>query len=521
MNKYRRIEGLPETPGFMRPGGVIRFDQGVDFRADETSAPPGMPKAVSNIAWDRKGGILKDFGWLRFNTSLHDPLALGFHLTELSIFHDFRFFSLRQAAGGTELRMYYWDTGTSAFVLSGTWDGLATPLWVDWLSSQLAGDNLLIGTGLGPILEWDPGAGTLAPITGAPAAWWLASFGDRIIAGGDSSSGSVLSWSADGIYNDWTGGDSGFIQLADSGSRAVDHIRGFGNIGDNVLAVIREASIYRAFETGNPLQAIGAVPWIEGIGSFAGNSIVQVPGGVVFLGSDFNFYRLTQNGLESFGDPIRDRLKELSDSDFPFRDSVAAYHPKTGDYVISLREDVAVFRGTFAVNLFDLSTGKIRWRELEGVEATALTPQLEEVSVYGINGFFYGNAGDSDIYVLTPEIQQKEGEGIFESSYELFPILSEEKGVRKRLLAVKVFFRDYVIGTEFFIDISDDGGNTWGKTVTVTTPGDFESESEITAPINVEAERLSLRFRFSSEWKIVLRGFVPIFAPTSTVGVRA
>lgn len=152
--------------------------------------------------------------------------------------------------------------------------------------------------------------------TAAIAPKYMAAFGDRLIffqsIGGGTSTGielQSLAWSVDGSILDFSGTGSGQIFLFDNPSDVVDALQGGAQIGNNILAIFRERSIMRGFETGNSAQSIAAVHWIEGLGTDCPFSITPVPLGVCFLGNDGMVYFLTeQTGPVPIGEAIQDEI---------------------------------------------------------------------------------------------------------------------------------------------------------------------------------------------------------------------
>lgn len=177
----------------------------------------------------------------------------------------------------------------------------------------------------------------------SPAASFIAEFSDRMVALRDGGESQSFAWSVSGNPRIWPGdaGDegSGQIFLLDAKSDPIDPLQSFVAIQDNLGAVFRSRSIMRAFPTGNTLQAIGVVPWIEEVGTQSPFSVVNTPLGALFLGHDMMVYLLTPGGLRRVGDPIR---LELTRSLIANVDQVdATYDSVFHSYLLGVPEDGA------------------------------------------------------------------------------------------------------------------------------------------------------------------------------------
>lgn len=179
------------------------------------------------------------------------------------------------------------------------------------------------------------------PIGGAPAGRYVFSFDDRLVVLQDGVDAQSLAWSVGGDVLDFRGVDSGQIFLVSPRIDSIDALMCGAPLASNVAALIRQRSIMRVFPTGNVAQALGAVHWIEGIGTEARFSLQVVLGGVMFLGHDFMVYYLTEQGPQPVGLTVQQELLErLSDSDLELVDS--AYDVVLGRYILGIPEDGAV-----------------------------------------------------------------------------------------------------------------------------------------------------------------------------------
>ncbi len=175
---------------------------------------------------------------------------------------------------------------------------------------------------------------TFEPIDPGPGARYLVHFARRLIALQDLGDRQVFSFSADGILTDFDTIElgAGKLFLVDTRSDGIDALQGGAVLNSNFMAVFRQRSIMRAFETGNVQQSIGVVTWIENLGTNYPFSIRNVVGGVMFLGHDQMVYFLTEQGAVGVGLPIHQEIIEDLTGDLSLVDS--GYDPTFGEYYL-------------------------------------------------------------------------------------------------------------------------------------------------------------------------------------------
>lgn len=200
------------------------------------------------------------------------------------------------------------------------------------------------------------------PINPAPGARYLAHFARRLIALQDFGDVQSFAFTVDGILTDFEGAGSGQLFLVTARSDPIDALQGAAVLNANFLAVFRQRSIMRAFETGSVLQAIGVVDWIENLGTNCPFSIRNVRGGVIFLGHDNMVYFLTEAGATAIGLPIHQELITDLTGDLTLVDS--GYDPVFAEYYLGI--PVAAATTITRVWVFDvdkfLDEGKTIWR---------------------------------------------------------------------------------------------------------------------------------------------------------------
>jgi hypothetical protein len=176
-------------------------------------------------------------------------------------------------------------------------------------------------------------------IPDAPFARMIFPFEDYGVAlrnGGDTQ---TFSWTVSGDMLDWLGEGSGQLFLVAAQSDPIDDLMSFATLGSGVGALFRRRSIMRVFLTGNAAQSLGVIRWIERLGTDAGFSVQAVVGGVMFLGSDFQVYLLTEQGPVAVGSPIHQDLIRTLTGNLDLIDS--SYDEGFHTYVLGIPESGA------------------------------------------------------------------------------------------------------------------------------------------------------------------------------------
>lgn len=213
----------------------------------------------------------------------------------------------------------------------------------------------------------------------APAARFIIPFARRLIALVDDGDEQSLAWCNDGVLTDWTGTGTGQSFLIESRNDALDPLRGAAVLDTNFLAIFRTRSIWRAFETGSGALAIGAVSWIEDLGTQSPFSIQHVLKGAIFLGHDLQVYYLTATGGPvPIGQPIHEELIAKLTGNLDLVDS--GYDPIFAEYYLGI--PVAGGAGITQVYIFDvdrfLTKQELVWRpRLMNVERFGVASEVE------------------------------------------------------------------------------------------------------------------------------------------------
>ncbi len=327
---------------------------------------------------------------------------------------------------------------------------------VEWEEAVIAVDI----HGFNKATDSDPAAGltypqegevseTFAPISGAPGASMLASFGDRAIALQDGADPQSFHASADGDITEWTAGDSLDTTLLDTRVHPIDDLMSFVPLGSNVAALIRKRSIMRCFETGNVEYSVGAVHWLDGIGTGTRFSAEQVEGGAMFLGHDYMVYYITEAGIKPVGGAIQ---KELIRTFIANPDAVdSAYDPIFQEFVLGIPEDGASH--ITALWFFDLGqfleTQVMSWRkrslDCQRIKVVSRVPKSSTPDVE----YTEGDVAEVDTVDLTDEVTIDVT--IIEGLWKSFPVSSYATitdtllfSTRDRALTETVELRDWI-----------------------------------------------------------------------------
>lgn len=167
-----------------------------------------------------------------------------------------------------------------------------------------------------------------------PGGRFLEFFARRLVVLRNHGDTQALTWSADGVLNDFDGEGSGEIVLIEARSDPLDDLMGTAVLASNFMALFRKRSIMRVLETGAVTPALGAVSWIENLGTNYPFSIQHVRGGAIFLGHDQMVYFLTEQGPTAIGLPIHQDLIETLNANLDLVDSF--WDPTFQEYYLGI-----------------------------------------------------------------------------------------------------------------------------------------------------------------------------------------
>jgi hypothetical protein len=284
-------------------------------------APAQLPEAESPNATDvhlSEGGVGSAFGLTDLGTAFNGVT----NKTIIGIAE----FTKKAFPGNNRLvrfRPNGWDRwdGAGWVSLGGALNGSPT----DRVYSVVMQDKLLVANKVDQLSYWDGLDAT--PITNlsidAPVPWFITPFGNRLVAArlklGSETDPYAIKWSADGNITNWTsanlGAGTGTLEPEGRGG-GPDYITGLATI-ETAMVVFRQRSLVLAVRTGIGSQPFRFNTVVHGLGTDAPYSIANAGHavGVIFLGSDLNFYLFNgQTAPVAIGDPIRSLLRsQVSD----------------------------------------------------------------------------------------------------------------------------------------------------------------------------------------------------------------
>lgn len=193
---------------------------------------------------------------------------------------------------------------------------------------------LLMSNGMKGVYARKPGKLQLDLITGAPPAFALAVFANRVVLGGTLIDGSMdfmgIQWSDSS--NDYKGWD---IALGAAGQsligsmRQADKIMDFASLGFETLVVLCRRSIWIGVQTGDEFQPIRFTPRLEDTGCSHRKTIVPTEFGVLFL-SDDGVRLFTGSEAPIVSEAINSLLGTIDDT----QDWSAGFDPKRKRYYL-------------------------------------------------------------------------------------------------------------------------------------------------------------------------------------------
>lgn len=232
----------------------------------------------------------------------------------------------------------------------GVWNAISGVAFTGSLSDYFTvaawRNNMLVDNGIDGIFDVNLGAGTGTRISESFASKHITTFASRVIASGVRDSGFQpyrIRWSAKLNHEDWTSQGSGFEDLLAAPGTGVDAVHGIFPVSDTIALMVRSRSIWQVSQTGLVETPFLFSRLLSEIGSDAPQTIVAIPGGVVFLGID-DIYIITPSGPQVIGEPIRRQI--LDNISLP-REAYGAYDPFRGEYRLGVREGL----GTTSLNV--------------------------------------------------------------------------------------------------------------------------------------------------------------------------
>lgn len=304
---------------------------------------------------------------------------------------------------------------------------------------------------------------------------YLGNFAGRLIVLQAQSDPAQIAWSALGNPHDFEALGSGFVIL-ESRSDPVDALMAIAPLSSNIAALFRERSIMRVTQTGQVEPALAFYPWVEELGTESPFSVVQVPGGLMFLGHNRAVYQLTEEGPQEIGQAIQEELSEVIQDPSSV---VGVYDPQEQHYILSSNNHTWTF---------DLRTGV--WFRQENV--------FDLLSI----------VAGSDLIVVSGEttVQQLDRDSVEDNAYWVSPTLNQGDAQAEYSLIRLVLRYEAEDDTSLIVQASGDGGETWTpgfieEVVLNKTSGDIRRAVQ---GFNVTGYDLRFRILFPSDAKVKL-----------------
>lgn len=201
-----------------------------------------------------------------------------------------------------------YNSGTSAWddvTKSGTdWTGVEG---TDFFSSAVVADYLCVSNGIDDIQSIQGADANFADLGGSPPkAKYLESYGDYLVLGDVDDGGTRyptrIQWCDTGDPTDWTTGNAGSFDLADS----PEEIVGMRKLNE-FLVVFKQDAIYvgRLVDT---VDVFSFTLQVTGIGAMNNRVIVEQNGVIYFLGIDGMIYAFNGYRAEPVGEEIREQI---------------------------------------------------------------------------------------------------------------------------------------------------------------------------------------------------------------------
>lgn len=182
----------------------------------------------------------------------------------------------------------------------------------------------------------DPAANTYAAVAGAPAAYHITGFTNRVVVSRVVGNLGRVQWSVKNDHTDWAGAGSGFEDLTVAVGSMSDRPWSVWPISETQAIVVCERCLMMMTSTDN-FDAPFRFTLIAGSeGTPYRNSVVAVPGGIIYAGWTDVWY-VTQDSIVSLGKPFMNEVLFGGDFGSTFHlDTLAQNH--SGVYVAQLNE---------------------------------------------------------------------------------------------------------------------------------------------------------------------------------------
>lgn len=505
MNKYKKVQPLSD-PGVNASHSAMQNGMAAGLRGDipVRKLPFDAATDLNDVRFTEFDSLSKEYGWTEIGTDASVAVcALNYHFDGTSVYPVRVLWNL---AGGpvASLILDYWN-GAAWVSVAGSGSVDADVAFTYYASMMTIYGDCLFTMG-GIIQRWtNPGGGAIIDLAGAPDAKFIAPFGTRILAFQCNGDVQKVMWCKSGDIVGWTGTGSGELILADVRSDVKDALMGGVQVGAATFAVFRQASIWRAFLTGNATQAIGFTPWVSGVGTESPNSIIAVGDHVGFMGSDKVPYLMTSSGgLIPVGRPIFKLLKSLTLSNL--RKVNSGYSFARNEWMITVPSQGITY--TFDYGRF-VATQQIVWRKRaqNGLLASdtpagnAISGWTNELWFAVSTETFRSGAGSTD----------KAGVA-FTGDWTSRPLNNTNLATITELLLTYTTPSN----TTITVKVSGDGGQTWRESKTVTLTATTLKDAIVNTGFNTTGSDLRFKIEFDQTVACEITGYLPVIVERGT-----
>jgi hypothetical protein len=335
----------------------------------------------------------------------------------------------------------------------------------------------------------------------APKAFTISAYISRLFCGHTTESGTVfpdrVRWSAIEDDQDFTSGDSGYIDLDDTDGHVVKLLPLGG-----IMVAYKDTSLYNLHGTGSTDNPIVKQLISPGIGCAAMGTALSVVGkdglpSHIFLGQGrggYNVYMYTGNLLTPIGDDIKEELRD-NINPRQSQNAFAIVDQKRNQYMFFI-----AYKGeTFPRRawLYDIDTGDWKHWKFPEVTCAGQLEANEESTVIDTWTMFLGKP-DSLSYWMDPDVYQDVGSVNVAMKAESGDWAVERRENYATLYRLHIYYEDWG-RTKVKVSTSVDGGLTYSAGEIVTFGGDSSSDDGQIQIAKVDAMATGKRFRIKIE----------------------
>ena len=389
--------------------------------------------------------------------------------------------------------------------------------------SVIFNDLFIVTNGTDNIMKWE---GTtwadLGGATGNYKAKCMAPFYSTLVLGHTIESGTAcpyrIRWSDTGDPENWSTGNAGFVDLMDT----ADFITALVQMGDR-LFVFKERSIWELIfvgDTGSAMFEPRLV--IDGIGTYAGKTCINLGTKILFFGSD-SIYSFDGLHIDSVSDQLFPILYETGEKIVQHNKlnrAVAEYVEETGDYIVALPTGNDNPDLLLRYNVKDKSWAK---RTKDVVALGLYSSQTQITWAVAKTGALAWNHADwaipwkrqqllsgspTMLYLASDNTIEEDDRTVYSSELMIWETKDFILAEACRWLYVVFETR----GESYDVSHSFDQGRSWSDEETLTP--DADDFRKMVYPINATHKQIRLRIRTYNE-KFELKWLTPYYIPRS------